>query len=483
MRYCTPAMRHRADGCLSHRRGTTTPALIPTGRALRAAAASRKPTTPRFRRAGALPGGRTVAALPQPTSAPATPDTADGFPYKGVIFDMDGTLTDTNIDFVDMRKRTGIKQGDLFTVMESWDEDTEITRAMDVILEIEADAQTRLTLQEGLVDLLMALRDLQVPVALVTRNTTSAVNAFFSLLGEEWRPLFSQILTREYRYIKPDKRLLLDVAKVWGLPPNSLLMVGDSIEDVECGNAAGTATCHIQGGGNEVGAAAAALPVGAIPTFSVASLTDLRRRLEAGDVSDGQENAGLPPKGLDFLDAIFDECAILTGSCSFWRLATFGGGLIPVGKPGERVLHLCCGDGGMTKLLASQGVTVMGVDTNVDAMLKRGLSAKTFLGPPMSRMSLAPAAGAQGVDAIVYYGGEAAGPMEEVLLTDAAMDECWRVLKLGGRVCLEASVHASPLVDALQRRGFIVGSQEELDNGRLRLVARKPGMGDFQSLK
>lgn len=46
----------------------------------------------------------------------------------------------------------------------------------------------------------------------------------------------------------------------------------------------------------------------------------------------------------------------------------------------------------------------MGVDTNVDAMLKRGLSAKTFLGPPMSRMSLAPAAGAQGVDAIVYYG-------------------------------------------------------------------------------
>lgn len=31
-----------------------------------------------------------------------------------------------------------------------------------------------------------------MPVALVTRNTTSAVNAFFSLLGEEWRPLFSQ---------------------------------------------------------------------------------------------------------------------------------------------------------------------------------------------------------------------------------------------------------------------------------------------------
>jgi phosphoglycolate phosphatase-like HAD superfamily hydrolase len=30
--------------------------------------------------------------------------------------------------------------------------------------------------------------------------------------------------------------------------PARLLMVGDSLEDVECGNAAGTATCLITGG-------------------------------------------------------------------------------------------------------------------------------------------------------------------------------------------------------------------------------------------
>ncbi len=33
----------------------------------------------------------------------------------------------------------------------------------------------------------------------------------------------------------------------WGLPPSSLLMVGDSFEDVECGNASGTATCLVAG--------------------------------------------------------------------------------------------------------------------------------------------------------------------------------------------------------------------------------------------
>ena len=46
--------------------------------------------------------------------------------------------------------------------MESMDEDSDITRAMDVILELEADACTRLSLKEGTVELLLMLRDLEV---------------------------------------------------------------------------------------------------------------------------------------------------------------------------------------------------------------------------------------------------------------------------------------------------------------------------------
>jgi hypothetical protein len=59
-----------------------------------------------------------------------------------------------------------------------------------------------------------------------------------------------------------------------------MLMVGDSLEDVECGNAAGTASCLIAGGGNEVGAAsAAAPPPGAVPTLTVNSLHELNEIL------------------------------------------------------------------------------------------------------------------------------------------------------------------------------------------------------------
>jgi hypothetical protein len=50
-------------------------------------------------------------------------------------------------------------------------------------------------------------------VALVTRNTSASVDAFFKLVGEEWRPVFDAVRTREFRFVKPDKRLLLSLAE------------------------------------------------------------------------------------------------------------------------------------------------------------------------------------------------------------------------------------------------------------------------------
>lgn len=54
-------------------------------------------------------------------------------------------------------------------------------------------------------------------MALVTRNTTQSVDAFFELVGQEWRQLFTEVRTREFAYVKPDKRLLLDLAEVRAL--------------------------------------------------------------------------------------------------------------------------------------------------------------------------------------------------------------------------------------------------------------------------
>ena len=130
----------------------------------------------------------------------------------------------SNIDFAAMRARTGIPVGDLFTVMERWEDPARIRAAMAVILEMEADARATLALQPGLVPLLESLRSRGVKLALVTRNTPLAVDAFFARLGGGWRERFEVVLTREFEYVKPDRRLLLYVAAQLSLPPAALLM-------------------------------------------------------------------------------------------------------------------------------------------------------------------------------------------------------------------------------------------------------------------
>jgi hypothetical protein len=52
----------------------------------------------------------------------------------------------------------------------------------------------------------------------------------------------------QFHTVPTCRRLLLHVAKVWGVEPSQLLMVGDSLEDVEVGNAAGSASCLVAGG-------------------------------------------------------------------------------------------------------------------------------------------------------------------------------------------------------------------------------------------
>lgn len=110
-----------------------------------------------------------------------------------------------------------------------------------------APASPQLQLQPGLEALLQQIADDGAHLGVVTRNTPKAVDAFFTLLGGKWRERFSQVLTREYKYVKPDRRLLLHVAEQWGIHPSEMLMVGDSKEDVEVGALVGASTCLITG--------------------------------------------------------------------------------------------------------------------------------------------------------------------------------------------------------------------------------------------
>jgi HAD superfamily hydrolase (TIGR01549 family) len=444
---------------------------------------------------------------------------------------MDGTLTVSNIDYALMRASIDVPEGDLFTVMEGWNSGQRISDAMEAILAIEATAAADVQPMDGLEELLALLAAHPgTRAGIVTRNTPAAVDAFFARIGEEKRALFDIVLTREHPHVKPDKRALAHFCDAWGLEPHTLLMVGDSTEDIETGNAAGTATCFVAGGGNEVGGGPPPPPPpGAVPTFTVGGLGELAARLAARDTglgwgayapvdglpssfsdssdslsdsdsgaaaaaprgyeSDGSE-PGAPAPGLPFLDFLFASGAVSPAACSFPRLDGARRGVPPDAHPGSKVLHLLCGDGGLTKLLFASGLFVVGADAAPLAAraAKRGLRAVALeaLDAPGA---LAEAAAEVGTfDAVVAYGAQPGATtasnagLETRLWSAGALGAARGALRAGGALALEAEAPggAAGAAAAVEAAGFAVASARELaprggGAARVRVVAYKAG--------
>ena len=398
-----------------------------------------------------------------------------------------------------MRRRTLIPQGDLFTVLEASSPD-HIQHAMKEILEIESEASKQVSTKEGLIELLSLLRERSCPVALVTRNTKAATKAFFNLIGPEWSSLFSPVLTREYHYVKPDPRLLMDVAKEWGLSPSRLLMVGDSFEDVEVGNAAGYASCLIAGGGNEKPGAVVQTPAGAAATFKVDGLPQLKTMLETGS---GLEygwperkvevlgEAGRPSPGLDFLDWCESQGSILKARASFPRMGKYAGGLATSEERGSKVLHLACGAGGLTKLMCSQGIRALGADVDIEAAERRGLSAVKLVSVGFdhgssSAIELVP--GSLGLahkrgpfDAVMIQGPDADNnPHVVKWWSEESLHEILSVLSHNGSICGEVAVsegmNPASIFNSLHQAGCLVTgwSMPSIANGKvLRIIAKR----------
>jgi phosphoglycolate phosphatase-like HAD superfamily hydrolase len=174
---------------------------------------------------------------------------------RGVIFDMDGTLTIPNLDFVKMYSRCGVPLSeDLLLAIKAMDS-TQAAAAHAVIDEMEEEGRRTLKLATGVVSMAKWLSSHGVRTALVTRNTATTVSALEENL---WFPSglspFDLTISRDSHpdlKAKPDPSSMLFIAEKWGmnLPSNELLMVGDSPSiDIVFGRQAGVATALVDTG-------------------------------------------------------------------------------------------------------------------------------------------------------------------------------------------------------------------------------------------
>jgi phosphoglycolate phosphatase-like HAD superfamily hydrolase len=96
--------------------------------------------------------------------------------------------------------------------------------------------------QAGLVELMEYLDSRSIQKGICTRNFDAPVNHLLTTFLPSSK--FSPVVTREFRPPKPDPAGILHIAKEWMHEDagDSLIMVGDSIDDMTAGFRAGAAT-------------------------------------------------------------------------------------------------------------------------------------------------------------------------------------------------------------------------------------------------
>ena len=182
---------------------------------------------------------------------------------KAVLFDFDGTLVESVLDFSVMRRRAGEAIASLTDIsmradkplMEalaevcaSLDADTAShvrKRAMQAVVAVEVEAAARARLFPFTLSVLTALRVQGTAAAVITRNCSEAVFRVFPVL----RNHVACVLTRDdVARVKPHPEHINAALSIVGCEPRQSLMVGDHPMDIEAGKRVGTRTAGVASG-------------------------------------------------------------------------------------------------------------------------------------------------------------------------------------------------------------------------------------------
>lgn len=170
---------------------------------------------------------------------------------KGMVFDMDGTLClPQTWMFAEMRSAIGLtdKSKDILAFIAEMSE-AEQAEANAKLEQVEKKAMSEMEPQVGLLELMDYLNTINLPKTICTRNLIKPVNHLLSNYMEDHQ--FEPIITREFKPPKPSPEPLLHIARAWGIEPENLVMVGDSIDDMRSGSAAGFGTVLIKTHAND----------------------------------------------------------------------------------------------------------------------------------------------------------------------------------------------------------------------------------------
>ncbi|MDR4508620.1 MAG: HAD family hydrolase [Candidatus Brocadiaceae bacterium] len=160
---------------------------------------------------------------------------------RGIIFDMDGTLTKPKVNFAAIEQEIGAQVGFVIDYAERSSPE-ERARAMEILERYEAQAALDSELNEGVLEMLECLSKRRLKQALLTRNSRKSVETVLNKHNLH----FDFIVSRDDSKPKPAPDPILLLSKKMDIHTDYLLMVGDYKYDIMCGKAAGTKTALLR---------------------------------------------------------------------------------------------------------------------------------------------------------------------------------------------------------------------------------------------
>jgi len=162
---------------------------------------------------------------------------------EAVIFDLDGTIAETDLDFAAIKKEIGMGTGPVLEHRATVEPDEQAR--IDAILDRhELAAAQAARLNHGACELLEHLRSARISTALLTRNSRSSAD----IVCEKFGLSFDVVVCREDAPPKPSPEPVLFICDRLDVLPGRALMVGDYLFDIHAGQAAGSPTVLLTNG-------------------------------------------------------------------------------------------------------------------------------------------------------------------------------------------------------------------------------------------
>lgn len=159
----------------------------------------------------------------------------NNFSIKSIVFDLDGTLVDSQLDFDKMRADIGIPRREpILEYIETQDDEFK-KHAEEIIHKHELIGLEVAKIIRDADEFLNELKSLNIPTAILTRNSKFVTDRTI----EKFNWSFDKVLTRDCAPAKPDPAGLFSTAQELGLELANMLYIGDHDFDLQTARNAG----------------------------------------------------------------------------------------------------------------------------------------------------------------------------------------------------------------------------------------------------